>query len=127
MRASMIAAAAGLLVMSVTAASAQGPGSFAERRLFSPGIQVDAAMVASDGCQTILAVGGGSPVPLPPSAFVRPVTVVVGPDPAGCSGNRVVRRVFSVGGTTFHDLVEIFFVSPDGRILKTEKVAIANG
>jgi hypothetical protein len=118
------------LFLSSGSALAQGPGSFAERQLemrMGNSVRIDTSFVASDGCQAILGARSGAPAGVSVHNEILPVTVTVGRDPGGCSGDRVLRRVFAVGGSAIHNLVEIFFVSPDGRVLRSEKVAIAPG
>lgn len=122
MRSTALAAPLALLPF-VSAVQAQGPGSHAEATAFGT-IRVDAAYAARDTCQTILSAGRGTPSGAAVAAFNVPVIVVVGRDPAGCGGSRVVRRVFQVPGRFQVDLVEIFFVTPTGRLLKHEKVSV---
>lgn len=117
-----------LLAGATVAAQAQGPGSSARmQERLGMGVLVDTSYVAPDGCQAMLSFGRGAPPGAVLDDWTIPVTVVIGPDPLGCSGERVLRRVFGIGGGSIQHLVEIFFVAPDGRILKTEKVAVQTG
>lgn len=117
-----------MLLAGAAAAQAQGPGSSARlQERFGMSILVDASYVAPDGCQAILSFGRGAPAGAAIDDWTIPVTVEIGPDPRGCSGQRVLRQVFGIGGGSIQHLVEIFFVAPDGRILKTEKVAVQTG
>lgn len=121
---------AALLLFILTAvlaapASAEGPGSFA--RMYGPyggPIRLDANFYASDTCQAALAAHQAAPPGQTVAPFVVPVTIVIGPNPRGCSDTRIVRRIVTVGGAGVDQLIQIFFVNPAGRILKVEKVAI---
>lgn len=126
MKAAMSLATAVVVTVATTmAAYAQGPGSSARWSSRAGGpVQVDAGYFAPDGCQAILSVGGGAPAGVSVYWEIIPVTVVIGPNPYGCTGEVVHRRVFSVGGAQHHNLVQLFFVSYDGKPLRTEKVAI---
>lgn len=106
-------------------ASAQGPGSFA--RMSGPyggPIRLDANFYASDTCQAALSAHQVAPPGQAVAPFVVPVTIVIGPNPRGCTNTRVVRRIVTVGGAGVDQLIQIFFVNPAGRILKIEKVSI---
>jgi hypothetical protein len=117
-----------LLAGATVAAQAQGPGSYAHlQERFGMSVLVDASFVAPDGCQTILSAARGAPPGVALGHNFIPATVIVGPDPRGCSGQRVLRRVFGIGFGSILQNVQLFFVSQDGRILKTEKLAIQTG
>lgn len=129
MRGSLFAVAMGMVVAAAPAL-AQGPGTFIERRgAFGAGVMViDTAYVARDGCQAILDVNYGAPPGFSVPFRTFPITVIVGPDPAGCSGNPVARGVFRLAASAAEDdLAELFFVSTSGQILKREKTPINNG
>lgn len=112
-------------LVAAPAVAQSGPGSTArESRLSRSLITVDANLRVRDGCQAVLSHGRGAPPGAAVPARNVPVTVVVGRDPRGCSGRNVVRARFNVSGGLTPDLVEIFFVGRDGRVLKHEKVAI---
>jgi|FEC22Drversion2_1045045.scaffolds.fasta_scaffold00041_45 hypothetical protein len=106
-------------------ASAEGPGSFA--RLYGPyggPIRLDANFHASDTCQAALEAHQAAPAGQRVPPFVVPVTIVIGPNPLGCTDTRIVRRIVTVGGAGVDQMIRIFFVNPSGRILKTENVAV---
>jgi|GEM_PF-1577626 len=107
------------------AALAQGPGSFAQYQPGGTVIRLDANYYASDTCQAALAANRAVPPGQHIAQNIIPVTIVIGPNPKGCGGKRVVRRIVSVTGPVNTELIQIFFVTPQGRILKVEKVAIA--
>ncbi len=114
------------LLASASAASAQGPGSFARYTHFSGGmVRLDANYVASDTCQAALSARRGSPSGQSVGNFVIPVTIVIGPNPRGCGNTRVVRRIMSVGASSNTQLIQIYFVNTSGRILKVERVSIS--
>ncbi len=120
-----LTAAAVVTLASAASVAAQGPGSSARfAGQFGGPLMVDASYYDAGGCHAILDSFPGAPPGSVLSHEILPATVVVGPDPLGCSGNPVAREVFGLAPGQTHNLVEIFFVSPDGRLLKTEKVAI---
>ncbi len=106
-------------------AFAQGPGSFAQYQPGGTVIRLDANYYASETCQAALGAQRGIPPGQHIAQNIIPVTIVIGPNPKGCGGKRVVRRIVSVTGPLNTELIQIFFVNPAGRILKIEKVAIA--
>ncbi len=127
MRMSAVLAAA-LVAACVSPALAEGPGSFARFTNNSYGmVFVDVSYVASDACQTILSMRREAPRGVTIGPRNVPLTVVVGANPAGCGDSRVVRSTGRVPGGLMPDLLEIFFVTPQGHVLKHEKVAIQEG
>lgn len=101
-------------------------GSFARYWNGSPTvIRLDANFAAADTCQAALAANRGVPLGQGVAPRVIPVTIVVGPSPNGCGNTRNVRRIVSLTGGLDTELIQIFFVNPQGRILKIEKIAIS--
>ena len=114
-----------LLVGAPAGALAQEPGSYARFTNNNRGlIFVDLSYVAADNCQAILDIRRSAPGGRPVDFRAVPLTVTIGPDPAGCSDSRVVRTTTHVNGGMEPNLVDIYFVRPDGRILKHEKVSV---
>ncbi|MEJ8573357.1 hypothetical protein [Microbaculum marinum] len=112
--------------LAVPASAQEGPGSFARWTHFNGGmVRLDANYVASDTCQAAVDAWRGSPSGPAVGDLVIPVTIVIGPNPKGCTDTRVVRRIVSVGATSATELIQIYFVTTSGKILKVEKVAIS--
>ncbi len=101
-------------------------GSFARYWNGSPTvIRLDANFAAADACQAALAANRGVPPGRGVAPRVIPVTIVIGPNPKGCGKSRNVRRIVTLTAGLDTELIQIFFVNPQGRILKVEKIAIS--
>lgn len=121
----LAAAVIAILAATGAALAQQGPGNYARLQgKFGGPIQLDVSYPDADGCQAILEVGRGLPPGETVSQEVLPTTIVIGPDPGGCSGERTLRRVFTISGSPSHNLVGIFFVSEQGEVLDRRTVSI---
>ena len=113
-----------LVLADAPSASAQGPGSYARRAgPYGGPLILTANFYARDTCQKALSGRRGAPSGQSVGRNIVPVTIVIGPNPSGCGGSRVVRWVMPVGGPNDFPLIRIFFVDTSGRILKIENIS----
>lgn len=87
-------------------------------------IDVTAHYLAPSPCYRYAGKAGGPP-PGPVPDFAVPLTIVVEKGPGACPRDATLLRgtfvVFPTGNTIN---VKVFFVSPAGRVLKSEEIAV---
>jgi len=106
-------------------ASAQSPGSYAQRASpYGGAVTLRAYYYASDTCQAALSGKRGAPAGQAVPKNYIPVTIVIGPNPKGCGDSRLVTRLMTVSGPSIVSTIRIFFVNTSGRILKIENVSM---
>lgn len=124
-RAALVVLAAATAWWASPASAQQNPGSFATLSgPYGGPIRLTAFFLARDNCQAALSAHQSAPAGQSVGSFVAPVTIVIGPNPRGCGNSRLVQRIVTVTGAGFFRLIQIFFVDPSGRVLRTERVSI---
>ncbi|MGE0847259.1 MAG: hypothetical protein AB7L41_13405 [Flavobacteriaceae bacterium] len=116
-----------IAVASMLAGAAHAePGSSAYVRggIVGP-VFVDAAYQAPSGCWYIAGAGRGAPAGVSPGTDVA-VTVRFASKGTACGPGRVLHIVTRVSAN-IGSIVRVYFVAPDGRIVKTERVSVSTG
>lgn len=100
------------------------PGSTAYGEGGYVSIRVDANMLSRSGCGQVVSNRRGAPDGIRVAQDSVPVTVTIDMDTNCHTEPKVVRSMFPMSGGPNISLVQIFFVSTSGRILKSERVSI---
>ena len=100
------------------------PGSVAYAEGGYISLRIDANMLSRSGCGQVVSSRRGAPDGVRMDYDSVAATVTIDMD-ANCHGGpRVVRSMFPMSGIPNVPLVHIYFVSTNGRILKSERVSI---
>ncbi len=109
----------------VLAYELRDPGSIAYAEGGYISIRVDANMLSRGGCGRVVSSRRGAPAGVQAAYDAVPATVTIDMGANCTSEPKVVRSMFPMSGIPNISLVQIYFVSTSGRILKTERVSIS--
>lgn len=102
---------------------AAGPGSWAHIDRFSHVVLVDANYVAPQSCWRVASTRRGAPAGANAGGDI-PVTMTMTRSGSCAPAQKLLRGGTNVGFQQMGAVVRIFFVGPDGKVVKTERVAI---
>ena len=117
------AALAALIMLPLTAQA--GFGSDARRAAVGPFVQVYAGITSPANCAHISGRKNGAPAGRAVHPDAKPVTVIVALSGGKC-GKRNLTYGFQTSVPRGKSLIQLFFVTPGGKLLKNETISIAH-
>ena len=117
------AAVVALVVLPLTAHA--GFGSDARRGGLGSFVQVYAGITAPANCAHITGRRNGAPAGRAVHPDAKAVTIIVAMSGGAC-GKRNLTYGFQTSVPQHKSLLQLFFVTPNGKLLKNEKISIAN-
>ena len=118
------AALAGALALTAAVPAHAEFGSDARRTAFGSLVQVYAGIRSPANCARITGKRNGAPAGRAVHHDAKPVTIIV-----AMSGGQCGKRNLTYGfqtATSGKSLIQLFFVSTSGKLLKNEKISISN-